>query len=168
MDSVMEKMINLAQQTPYFDILTSLKGISVKLAAFFIAETRELSEFDHYKKLEKYAGLNLRQSQSGDYVGKRHISHIGNRRLIWAIYKMTEETARYVPEVRMKFLRRQLKERSYRKNIVASSSTLLKLIVAMIKKNRRYEYSADAVKAVELLEAKYNEKVGKRKIKSAA
>ncbi|MFQ5641940.1 MAG: transposase, partial [bacterium] len=39
----------------------------------------------------------------------RHISHIGNRRLSWLLYKMSEETAKYVPEVRLKFLRRQLK-----------------------------------------------------------
>jgi transposase len=168
MDEVMAKMSYLAQQTPYFGILTSLKGISTKLASLFIAETRELSEFDHYKKLEKFAGLNLRQSQSGDYIGRRHISHIGNRRLIWVIYKMTEETAKYVPEVRCKFLRRQIKKRSYRKNIIASSSTLLKLIVAMIKQNRVYEPSVDAIKAVEVLEQKYNEITKKHKVKTAA
>ena len=150
-------MIILAKQTPYFSILKSLKGISDKLAALFIAETRDLSQFNHYKKLEKYAGYNLRQSQSGEYVGTRHMSHIGNKRLSSVLYKMSEETAKYVAEVRIKFLRRQLKKRSYRKNLIASSSILLKLIVALIRENRVYQTSQQSNKQLILLEKQYAE-----------
>lgn len=162
MSALMAEMIALARQTPYYEILISLKGISDKLAALFIAETRDLGDFDDYRKLEKFAGLNLRQSQSGTYQGKRHISHIGNKRLSWIIYKMTEETAKYVPEVRCKFLRRQLKEKKYRKNVIACSSVLLKLIVALVKQNRRYEPAIDSIKAVAQLEQQYNEKYARR------
>jgi transposase len=165
---VLALMIAEAKKTPYFHLLTSLKGISDILASFFIAETRELGDFDHYKKLEKYAGLNLRLAQSGNYLGKRRISHIGNKRLAWAIYKMTEETARYVPEVRIKFLKRQLKERSYRKNIIAASSTLLKIIVAMVKYNQAYTPNQEAVKIAEALDEEFQNKYGKRKINKAA
>jgi len=169
MKGVMTQLITLAQQTSYFEILTSLKGIADTTAAFFIAETRELAHFGHYKKLEKYAGHNLRQTQSGDYVGRRHISHIGNHRLSWAIYKMTEETAKYVPEVRMKFLRRQLKQPQYRKNIVAACSHLLKLIVALVRDNRVYEWDEDNLRALEVLEQQYREKkAGKRSYRLAS
>ena len=115
MNAVLEQLIPLAEKTPYFETLLSLKGISGRLAALFIAETRELSNFSHYKQIEKLIGYNLRQTDSGQYRGARHMSHIGNRRLSWIVYKMTEETAKYVPEVRIKFLRRQLTRRSYRK-----------------------------------------------------
>jgi transposase len=140
MNQVMEQMIDLAKKTPYFEILLSIKGVSEKLAALFIAETRDLSQFTHFKQVEKFAGYNLRQSQSGEYTGPRHINHIGNRRLSWILYKMTEETARHVPEVRVKFLRRQLRKRQYRKNIVASSTNLLKLIMALVRDKRPYEF----------------------------
>lgn len=139
-NQLMEQLIALAKKTPYFEILLSLKGISEKLAALFIAETRDISHYRHYKQIEKLAGYNLRQSQSGEYTGPRHINHIGNRRLSWILYKMTEETAKHVPEVRVKFIRRQLKKRQYRKNIVASSTNLLKLIMALIRDKRTYEY----------------------------
>ena len=88
----MKKLIGLAKEIPYFQPIVSLKGISDKLTALFIAKTRDLSRFSHYKQIEKYAGVNIKQSQSGDYVGARHISHIGNRRLRWIIYRMAEET----------------------------------------------------------------------------
>jgi transposase len=154
---VLKEMIVLAKQTPYFEILKSLKGISDKLAALFIAETRDLSQFNHYKKIEKLAGYNLRQSQSGQYVGARHMSHIGNKRLSWTLYKMCEETAKYVSEVRMKFIRRQLKKRSYRKNLIACLSTLLKLVVALLKENRLYEPKQQSNKQLKLFEKQYAE-----------
>jgi transposase len=163
MDMIMAQLIAWAKQTPYFEILTSLKGISEVMASFYIAETREPDAFGHYKQIEKYAGLNLRGSQSANYIGPRHISHIGNHRLSWAIYRMTEETARYTPEVRMKFLRRQLKAPQYRKNIVATSSQLLKLIVALIARNQPYEWNPDNIRALEVLEQQYNEKKARRR-----
>lgn len=140
MKQIMNEIIRLAKQTPYLKIVTSIKGISDTLAALFIAEMRDLGLYNHYKQVEKYAGYNLRQSQSGNYVGPRHMNHIGNKRLSWLLYRMTEETVKYVPEVRVKFVKRQLHKCSYRKNIIAASPNLLKLIISMVKANRCYEY----------------------------
>jgi len=156
MEIILKQLIGLAKQTPYYKILLSLKGISDKQAALFIAETRDLAGFTHYKQIEKYAGYNLRQSQSADYVGPRHINHIGNRRLSVILYKMCEETIKYIPEVRVKFVRRQLSKRSYRKNVVACSSNLLRLIMALVKENRVYEARGNqSVERLHYLEKKY-------------
>ncbi len=165
MQAVLAELLPLAQETPYFEIITSLKGISEKLAGLFIAETRDLTLFKHYKQIEKLSGYNLRQRESGRYVGARHISHIGNRRLSWILYKMAEETAKYIPEVRIKYLKRQLKHRSYRNNIVASASTLLKLMMALIKKNQKYVYRPEALAEVEVLEERYLELYPKKRTK---
>lgn len=138
-EQIMKQMTVLAAKTPWLKILTSIRGISTKLAVLFIAETRDLGRFNHYKQIEKLAGYNLWQSQSGNYKGPRHISHIGNKRLSWILYKMSEETIKYVPEVRTKFLKRQMKQRRYRKNVVAAISNLLRLIMALVKEQRCYE-----------------------------
>jgi transposase len=156
MNAIMKRLIELAKETPYLKVITSLKGISERQAALFIAETRDLSSFTHYKQLEKYAGFSLRQSQSGNYVGPRHMNHIGNRRLSCILYKMSEETIKYIPEVRVKFLKRQLSKRSYRKNVVAAASNLLKLIMALVKENRIYEARGNqSVEHLIFLEKKY-------------
>jgi len=155
MQQIMKQMTLLAAKTPYLDILTSVPGISHKLAVLFIAELRDLSLFSHYKQIEKLAGYNLRQSQSGQYSASRRISHIGNRRLSWILYKMSEETIKHVPEVRERFLKRQLARRCYRKNVVASVSNLLKLIMALIKENRCYEVRKNST--LTLLENQYRE-----------
>jgi transposase len=145
-------LVSLAQQLPEYDYIKSLKGVSHLSSALFLAEIREPRLFHHYKQIQKYAGLNLRLSQSGQYVGARHISHLGNRRLQWILYCMTEETAKWIPEVRIKFLRRQLKQCKYRKNIIASTSTLLKLIMTLINEQRPYRMNSETLQQVKILE----------------
>ncbi len=41
-------MIKLAKQTPWFEILTSIKGISELTAVLFIAEVQDLSKYKHF------------------------------------------------------------------------------------------------------------------------
>lgn len=155
MKAIIRAMVELAEKTEYYEILKSLEGISDILASQFIAECRDLGLYSHFKQIEKFSGLNLRQSQSGKTVGCRHVSHIGNRRLSRIIYQMTVQTSRTIPEVRNKFIRRQLKKRSYRKNIIASSSQLLKLVMALIKEKRPYRFNKDKYKELIELEGKY-------------
>jgi transposase len=155
MDSVSGALTEYAARLPEYAILHSLKGISDISAALFLGEVRDIHRYTHYKQLEKKAGYNLRLSQSGQYVGTRHISHLGSKRLSWLLYSMTEETSRWVPEVRAKYLRRQLKRRIHRKSVVASIGQLLKLIMVLVKEQRPYELRPDAVNQVEALEQQY-------------
>jgi transposase len=94
MESVFNALHNYAQQLPEYHILHSIKGISDITASLFLAELRDIHRFSHYKQIEKSAGYNLPLSQSGQYVGTKHISHIGSKRLAWVLYTMTEETVK--------------------------------------------------------------------------
>ena len=150
------KLIELAKQTPWFNILTSVKGISDLTASLFLAEVRDLSKYDHYKQIQKLAGLNLRLNDSGRGHGRHKINKIGNRRLRWIIYMMTKEAIKYIPEVRMRYLKRQIKRYNYTKNIIACSSQLLQLLMALIKDNRHYKYFPENQSLVWELEYHYN------------
>jgi len=165
---VLEQLIALAENTPYFSIISSLKGISDITAARFIAELRDLSYFDHYKKIEAISGLNLKLSQSGQYTGYRRITHIGNHRLRAVIYTMAEETKNHIPEIRIRYLKRQMKQPRYRKNVIASCSNLLKLIVALIKEEHKYQYKQEKQNELLELEKKYKEFKEKKKYKKSA
>jgi transposase len=152
---ILDQLIKLASSMKEFSILTDLKGISTETASLFLAEIRDISAFKNYKEIEKFAGYNLRLTQSGKHIGSRRISHIGNCRLRWIIYKMVEETAKYIPEVRIKYLRRQLKKRIYRKNIISCVPQLLKLIFSLLKKNRFYKYNEERAAAMKRLDLTY-------------
>ncbi len=164
-DAISGRMIELAQKNEYFEILTSLMGISDISAARFIGECRDLSLFKHYKQIEKMAGLNLRLCDSGQGIGTRRINKLGNKRLSKLAYQMTTQTARFIPEVRIKFIKRQMKKQCYRKNIIAASPVLLKILMALIKGKRKYEYRQDKVMELARLELKYNPEKKNKKIR---
>ncbi len=69
---------------------------------------------------------------------------------------MTEETKNHIPEVRIRFLNRQMKQSKYTKNIVSCSSNLLKLIVALIREKRTYVFNQEKLKELEKLEIEYH------------
>jgi hypothetical protein len=162
-------LIESARATEYFTILTSVKGISDLSAARFIAECRDLSLYTHYKQIEKHVGANLRLKDSGTYEGIRRISKIGNKRLLRILYLMTTETVKYIPEVSVKFMTRQLKKRCYRKHVIAVVPQLLKLLMALIKEKRAYVFREEAVAQMKKLEEKYTDMRNKdKKMKDAA
>jgi transposase len=157
------KMIELAKETEFFEILVSVPGISDLSAARLIGECRDLNLFKHYKQIEKMGGSNVRLCDSGKYAGRRKINRLGNKRLLKLIYVMTTQTARYMPEVRIKFLKRQIKKKSYRKNIFAASSILMRILMVLIKEKRTYEIREEKVRELERLELKYNPDKEKKK-----
>jgi len=55
--------------------------ISEKNLARLLAETGPLSDFENWRKLMRYAGLNLRTRQSGTFQGQHKISKKGRRLL---------------------------------------------------------------------------------------
>ncbi len=152
-------MIARTQQDPTFQIVDSIPNINKNLAAQFTAETRGAT---HFKQIEKLAGTNVRIADSGKYKGKRRMSKIGNPRLRRIIYQMTEQTARVVPQVRRRFLERELRKKCYRKNIVAASSQLLRLIVALLRENRLYEERDHPAASLKTLERRYMKRYKKK------
>ena len=155
MKVILDQLIKSASTMKEFSILTNLMGISSETASLFLAEIRDISAFDNYKEIEKFAGYNLRLTQSGKHIGSRRISHIGNCRLRWVLYRMTEETMKYIPEVRIKYLKRQLKRQIYRKNLISCVPQLLKLVFSLLKENRFYEYNEERVAEMKKLDIQY-------------
>jgi transposase len=155
LDRVEKAMVDLARKDPTFSIIRSIPDISDNLTAQFIAETRGPARFDHFKQIEKLAGYNLRLCESGQYRGARHMSGIGNPRLRRILFQMTQQAVKSVPQVRHRFLKRQLKHKRYRKNIVAATSQLLRLIVALIKDDRSYRHKDDWKASLAPLEEAY-------------
>jgi transposase len=159
---ISSQLIELAKQTPYFDIIISIKGISDLTTALFIAEVKDLDLYRHYKQIQKLAGLNLRLSVSGKSRGRFKINKIGNGRLRWIIYLMTNETIKYIPEVRIKYLKRQIKQSSRTRSIIACSSQLLQLIMALIREDRHYEFDPHNQSRIWQLEYHYDKMIKNR------
>jgi transposase len=150
---IADELVLRARQTPWHGIITSLKGISDLTAALFIAEVGDLGRIAYPGQIERRSGIMMRPNDSGTFKGHRRISRIGNKRLRWVLFQMVVETVKYVPEVRAKYLRRQLGGHTCRrKNLIATVPTLLKLILALIRDARPYQLRDDAQHDVASLE----------------
>jgi hypothetical protein len=165
LDRVGAKLIELAKKSEHFEILLSIKGISDLSAARLIAECRNFEGVTHYGQIEKYAGLNVRVSESCRSHGARHINGIGNKRLNHLLNQIVSQVIRYVPEVGNKYMRRQLKKACYRKNLIASIPQFLKLIIALMREKRPYEFKEEGLKEMMELKTQYEVLSKKRKWK---
>ena len=110
--TIKEELVKMAKESPYFEVITSLDGISDLTASLFLAEVVNPDKYDHFKQMQKLAGLNLRLNTSGNSRSYYRINKIGNSRLQWVVFQMTKETSKYIPEIRIKYLKRQLKQSS--------------------------------------------------------
>lgn len=162
--AVSAALVAAAQAHPWFAPITSLRGISEVLAALFIAELRDPARFTHWKQIEAFAGLNLYVCDSGQYRGRRRITHLGNARLRWVLFQMVSQTSKYVPEVRLKYLQRRLKHGGSRdKHLVAAIPQLLGLLWALVRQGRRYEQRTETLERLKQLEARYQALQRKKK-----
>ena len=64
------------------EIIKSIKGISAKTGATFLAELGNFHDFHSYKKIIAFAGIDPTIHQSGKFEGKSTISKRGNRQLL--------------------------------------------------------------------------------------
>jgi transposase len=149
------EIVKYYSDTNPFKVIISVTGISKHSAARFLAECSGIERFEHYKQLEKYAGASLRLNDSGNKRGSRRLSKIGNKRLLKILYFMLSSTSRYVPEIRIKYLKRQLQKPCYKKNLFACLPNLLKLIFSLIKDDKPYEINHEREKIVKELNAEY-------------
>lgn len=152
------RILMLLSDTPCFGVLCSIKGIGETTAALFIAEVGDVRRFKSACELEKYAGLNLKLCDSGQYKGHRRISKHGNKRLRHLLYIICDELRKYEPSIRQKFLKRRMNGGgNFTKDVIALSSTCLRLIMSLIRRGTLYEEKPEQHAALHSIETAYEE-----------
>jgi len=136
LDELTTLMIRLCKATLEEDlkIITSIDGISTKTAAPFLAELGDLSNYQSYKKVIAFAGVDPSIHQSGKFQGSSKISKRGNRHLRKVIYTMTFCAVRMEGQFKQYFLKRKNEGLPFRKALFATAHKLIRVIFAMLKK----------------------------------
>lgn len=136
LDELTTLMIRLCKATMEEDlkIVTSIDGISTKTAAPFLAELGDLSNYQSYKKVIAFAGVDPSIHQSGKFQGSSKISKRGNRHLRKVIYTMTFCAVRMEGQFKQYFLKRKNEGLPLRKALFATAHKLIRVIFAMLKK----------------------------------
>jgi hypothetical protein len=115
-EKITKALIEFCKSTRVEDleILTSIKGISDKTGATFLAEIGRFHDFPSPKKIIAFAGIDPTLHQSGKFEGMSKISKRGNRHLRRVIFLMAKHVSREDTFFKQYCLRRRMEGLSFK------------------------------------------------------
>jgi len=120
--------------------LTSIPGIGRLTAAIVLAETNGFELIRNKKQLTSYAGLDVREKQSGTSVkGKPRISKKGNRNLRKSMYLPALTAVKHINDYKELYARLLSKSGIKMKGLVAVQRKLLELTYVLFKNNTTFQ-----------------------------
>lgn len=122
------------------ELITTLPGVAVLTAATVLAETNGFELIRNKKQLTSYAGLDVREKQSGTSIkGKPTISKRGNRYLRKAMHLPALAAIRHDARFKSVFTRLVEKHGIKMKAAVAVQRKLLEMIYTIYKTKTPYQ-----------------------------
>jgi transposase len=122
------------------ELICSIPGIGRLTAATVLAETNGFELIRNKRQLTSYAGLDVREKQSGTSIkGKPRISKKGNRHLRKAMHLPALTAIRHEKKFKAVFVRLVSKHGIKMKAAVAVQRKLLEMIYTVYSKNTVYD-----------------------------
>lgn len=131
-------------------LLCTIPGVGILTASTILAETNGFDLIRNKKQLTSYAGLDIREKQSGTSVnGKPRISKKGNKRLRKAMHMPALAAIRYDDRFKSIFERIVAKHGIKMKAIVAIQRKLLEMTYTIFKTKTPYKKEYLTIKKAE-------------------
>lgn len=141
-----EQILSLAQNdTEFYHRITNvatIKGVSPLTIIQVVCETNGFELFQSAKQLVSFAGLDVVEKQSGEYMGKSHISKKGNRHIRHLLYMPALSMATQGKSKLADFYNRLVARNngtSKKKGIIAVERKLLVLIYSLWKSGETFD-----------------------------
>lgn len=120
--------------------ICSIPGVGELTATIILAETNGFELIRNKKQLTSYAGLDVKEKQSGTSIkGKPRISKKGNRHLRKAMYLPALTAVKHDQNFRGVYARILSKQGIKMKGLVAVQRKLLEMIYVIYKSKREYQ-----------------------------
>jgi transposase len=144
-DEFKSKMIELAKESPYFNILRSFTGIGDVFAAEILGELGNITRFNNVKELIAFCGLDPTIIQSGKSINiKGSISKRGSKYARWILFNVSQTIvslgARQCPyhPVYIYYQKKKAEGKHYYESLTACSTKILRMLYSMCKNNRTF------------------------------
>ena len=135
------------------ELLCSIPGVGLLTAAIVLAETNGFDLIRNKRQLTSYAGLDVKEKQSGTSVkGKPKISKKGNRFLRKALHLPALSAIRSNERYKAIFVRLVGKHGIKMKAAVAVQRKLLEMMYTLFKADKKYDKDHYRKNEVELVE----------------
>jgi transposase len=136
-----EELASLAQNEykKQMDLLTSIKGIGITLAAALIVTTGGFTYFDNAKQLTRYLGLSPTYQHSGTSVNvKGHINRNGDSSLRSQLYVAAFASLRCNAECKACFDRLRSNGKPGKVAVIAVANKLVRQAFAIVTQEKTY------------------------------
>jgi len=128
--------------------IISIPGIGKLTAVIVLAETNGFELIRNKKQLTSYAGLDVKEKQSGTSVrGKPRISKKGNRSLRKAMYLPSLSAVKYDENFKGQYVRIVSKHGIKKKGLIAVQRKMLELIYTLFKNKTVYDKNYESKKS---------------------
>jgi transposase len=143
-EAILGEIKQIVQQEPalkeHIKILTTIPGVGLLTAVIILAETNGFELIRNRKQLASYAGLDVKEKQSGTSVkGKPMISKRGNRYLRKALHLPALAAIRHEKQYKNTFVRLVSKHGIKMKAAVAVQRKILELTYTLFKTRKGYD-----------------------------
>jgi transposase len=130
---------------PLAEILTSMPGVGVKIAARLLAEIGgDISAFPTAAHLAAYAGLAPVTKRSGTSIRGEHVNRGGNKRLKNALFMAAFTSLRADPVSRAYYDRKRAEGKKHNAALICLARRKTDVLFAMIRDHQPYTPSAPA------------------------
>lgn len=127
---------NMVEVIPEYRCLTSVPGIGKVFAAGIIAEIGQIERFNDHPQIAKYAGLNWRETQSGNTSSQNtSLAKRGNRYLRYYLVEAANSVRRYNPEDTEFFKKKkdEVPKHKHKRAVVLTARKLVRLVDVLLR-----------------------------------
>lgn len=139
------EMIELAKQSPYFEIINSIYGIGETFAAEILGELGDITRFESHKELIAFCGLDPTIMQSGKTINVHGtISKRGNKYVRYILFNcsktMVKLGSKYYPDhpIFVYYQKKKAEGKHYYESLTACLTKILRMLYSMCKNNKQF------------------------------
>ena len=88
LNNIEKEIINTLRGTKEYEYIISIRGVGYITAAIILGEVGSFDNFNNPGQIRKLAGLNLKETSSGEKTGRRSISKRGRKLLRHGLYRI--------------------------------------------------------------------------------
>lgn len=137
-DKAIEDMVEVI---PEYQCLTSVPGIGKVYAAGIIAEIGQIERFKDHPQLAKYAGLNWKETQSGNTASQNtSLVKRGNRYLRYYLVEAANSVRRHNDEYRAFYKKKyhEVPKHQHKRAIVLTARKFVRLVDVLLRNHQLY------------------------------
>lgn len=135
-----EARLEKEAEHPMAQLLLTIPGVGAYSAMLVIAEIGDINRFATKDSLSAYAGLAVRQYQTGDTDTRGAITKTGSPNLRWILGQCARLHVRYCPDGHIaKRFQRLMKRKGYSIAITATARVLLTVMYVMLKRKEAFK-----------------------------